>query len=150
IYKSSPVNYNPPLLLGAAQADSFLGPYLRLSNKPIFSFHTDQNHENDVEDPFVWHNGQHFELIMKDRYGKICGEEGGGIHAYSKDGIDWHLSKAVKAYSKTIRWNDGSISHPANFERPFLLFENGKLPHLFAATGAGTESCQLAGIWYMV
>jgi len=150
VYKSSPLNYNPPLLLGAAQADSFLGPYRRLSEKPIFSFHTDQNHENDVEDPFVCHNGQQFELIMKDRYGKICGEEGGGIHAYSKDGIDWHLSKSVKAYSKTIQWDDGTTSHQANFERPFLLFENGKPTHLFAATGDGSAPYQFERTWNMV
>ncbi|MGJ1411798.1 glycoside hydrolase family protein [Sphingobacterium thalpophilum] len=150
VYKSSPVNYNPPLLLGAAQADSFQGPYIRLADKPIFSFHTDQNHENDVEDPFVWHNGRHFELIMKDRYGKICGEEGGGIHAYSKDGIDWQLSAAVKAYSKVIRWNDGSVTHQANFERPFLLFDGGKPTHLFAATGDGTAPYQFERTWNMV
>jgi len=87
---------------------------------------------------------------MKDRYGKICGEEGGGIHAYSKDGIDWHFSKSVKAYSKTIQWDDGTTSHQANFERPFLLFENGKPTHLFAATGDGSAPYQFERTWNMV
>ncbi|MBK5719912.1 glycoside hydrolase family protein [Dysgonomonas sp. Marseille-P4677] len=150
MYKSSPVNSAPPLLLGVAEADHPLGEYKRLSDEPIFRFDTAANQDNDVEDPFVWHNGEFYELIMKDRFGHICGEEGGGIHATSKDGIDWKLSNPVKAYSRTVRWNDGSVTHQANFERPFLLIENGKPTHLFAATGAGSSPWNFERTWNMV
>lgn len=150
IYKSSPKDHNPPLMLGAAKADNFKGPYIRLSNNPIFSFHTENNKDNDVEDPFVWWNGKEYELIMKDRFGHICGEEGGGIHAFSADGVNWRLAKNVKAYSKEIKWDDGSTTHMANFERPFLLFENGKPTHLFAATGTGTVPYVFDRTWNMV
>ncbi|MBE8722127.1 hypothetical protein C4F40_15470 [Sphingobacterium sp. Ka21] len=150
IYKSSPVNYDPPLLLGAAMADSFHGPFHRLSDKPIFSFHSSEKADNDVEDPFVWWTGVRFELIMKDRFGHICGEEGGGIHAFSADGIQWVLSEPVKAYSRLIKWDDGTETVQANFERPFLLFENGKPTHLFAATGSGKGSYQFDRTWNMV
>src|SRR5690606_38310949 len=150
LYKSSPVNYDPPLLLGAAKAPSFKGPYHRLSDNPIFSFHNEQNADNDVEDPFVWWAGNRYELIMKDRFGHICGEEGGGIHAFSKDGIQWELSDPVKAYSRHIAWDDGTQTEQANFERPFLLFENGKPTHLFAATGSGPGSYQFDRTWNMV
>ncbi|MHC8950460.1 glycoside hydrolase family protein [Sphingobacterium hungaricum] len=149
MYKSSPKNYDPPLMLGAAMAKSFKEPYERLSDEPLFQFHSDGQMDNDVEDPFVWYNKDHYELIMKDRFGHICGEEGGGIHGTSKDGITWDLSKA-KAYSKTILWDDGSTTVQANFERPFLLFENGKATHFFAATGSGSRPYEFDRTWNMV
>lgn len=150
VYKSSAKDYNPPLLLGAAKAKTFRGPYERISENPIFSFHSDDKMDNDVEDPFVWWSGKRFELIMKDRFGHICAEEGGGIHAFSSDGIKWVLSDPVKAYSRHITWDDGSKTVQANFERPFLLFENGKPTHLFAATGDGDAAYQFNKTWNMV
>lgn len=150
MYKSSPVNSAPPLLLGVAEADDPLGEYRRLSDDPIFRFDTADNKDNDVEDPFVWHNGKYYELIMKDRFGHICGEDGGGIHATSENGIDWKLSDPVKAYSRKVKWTDGREVLQANFERPFLLFENGKPTHLFAATGIGPSPWNFEKTWNMV
>jgi hypothetical protein len=150
MYKSSAKNYDPPLLLGAAMAKDYKGPYKRLSDEPVFSFHSNAKKDNDVEDPFVWWAGDHYELIMKDRFGHICGEEGGGIHASSKDGVKWQLSNPVKAYSRHVKWDDGTTVNQANFERPFLLFENGKPTHLFAATGSGPAPYQVDRTWNMV
>lgn len=150
MYKSSSRDHTPPLLLGAAGAKQYDAVYERLSDKPVFSFHSKENMDNDVEDPFVWWSGRQYELIMKDRFGHICGEEGGGIHATSKNGINWKLSSPVKAYSRTVKWNDGTTTHQANFERPFLLFENGKPTHLFAATGSGPRPYEVDKTWNMV
>ncbi|MFC6102115.1 glycoside hydrolase family protein [Olivibacter domesticus] len=150
MYKSSQKDHNPPLLLGAAGARSFQGPYERLADKPLFEFHSKGQMDNDVEDPFVWWANDHYELIMKDRFGHICGEEGGGIHARSKDGIKWKLADPIKAYSRHILWEDGSKTRQANFERPFLLFEDGKPTHLFAATGSGSRPYELENSWNMV
>jgi hypothetical protein len=150
MYKSSEKDYNPPLLLGAAKAKSFRGPYERLSDKPIFQFQKPGEADSDVEDPFVWYEKDHFELIMKDRFGHICGEEGGGIHAKSKDGINWNLATPLKAYSRTVKWDDGTTTHQGNFERPFLLFEDGVATHLFAATGSGSKPYQLERSWNLV
>lgn len=150
IYKSSQESSRPPLLLGAAEATHPQGAYRRLSDKPIFRFDTDANQDNDVEDPFVWWSGNQYELIMKDRFGHICGEDGGGVHATSKDGIDWNLSNPVKAYSREIRWSDGTLTMQANFERPFLLFEDGVPTHLFAATGTGPSPWNFEKTWNMV
>lgn len=151
MYKSSSKNWDPPLLLGAAMSkNGYKGPYERLSNDPVFAFHSSNKMDNDVEDPFVWWAGDHYELIMKDRFGHICGEEGGGIHAVSKNGVDWKLSDPVKAYSRNIKWSDGTEARMANFERPFLLFENGKPTHLFAATGTGPAMYQVDKTWNMV
>ncbi|AHF14817.1 glycoside hydrolase family protein [Niabella soli] len=151
MYKSSPKGPEPPLMLGAAiSKNGYNGPYERLSDGPLFDFKSTKDKESDVEDPFVWWNKDHYELIMKDRFGHICGEEGGGIHATSKNGVDWKLSSPVKAYSRTIKWNDGTVTHQANFERPFLLFENGSPTHLFAATGSGPKPYEVDKTWNMV
>lgn len=150
MYKSSPVSSAPPLLLGVAEASDPLGEYKRLSDEPIFRFDTAANKDNDVEDPFIWHNGKYYELIMKDRFGHICGEEGGGVHATSEDGVKWKLSDPVKAYSRNVRWDNGTETHQANFERPFLLLDNGKPTHLFAATGKGSSPWNFEETWNMV
>jgi hypothetical protein len=150
IYKSSQVSSRPPLLLGAAEATHPQGSYRRLSDRPIFRFDTADNQDNDVEDPFVWWAGDHYELIMKDRFGHICGEEGGGVHATSANGVDWELSDPVKAYSRKITWSDHTTTLQANFERPFLLFEDGKPTYLFAATGTGLSPWNFEKTWNMV
>lgn len=150
MYKSSTGSSAPPLLLGVAEADSPRGEYRRLSDDPIFRFDTAENQDNDVEDPFVWFNGEEYELIMKDRFGHICGEEGGGVHATSPDGVNWTLSDPVKAYSKTIAWDNGTTTHQANFERPFLLMEDGVPAYFFAATGTGPSPWNFEKTWNMV
>lgn len=125
MYKSSPISSAPPLLLGVAESNEPYGEYKRLSDNPIFRFDTKANNDNDVEDPFVWYNGKGYDLIMKDRFGHICGEEGGGVHATSANGIDWKLSSPVKAYSRTVRWDNGLTTLQANFERRFRSIEKG-------------------------
>ncbi|NLI64230.1 MAG: hypothetical protein GX367_05795 [Bacteroidales bacterium] len=149
VYKSSSFSSAPPLMLGITEAKKPLGKYKRLTDEPIFRF---DNHtkDNDVEDPFVWHNGEYFELIMKDRFGHICGEDGAGLHATSQDAIQWHLSNPVKAYSRTVQWNDGTQTIQANLERPFLLIEEGKPTHLFLATGEGESPWNFKRTWNMV
>jgi len=150
IYKSSTDGLTPPLLLGSSLAASMEGPYKRISEEPIFSFDTSETNENDVEDPFVWWVDDHYELIMKDRYGHICGERGGGLHAFSADGVHWELAPKPLAYSKNILWDDGRTIHHNHFERPSLLIEDGVPTHLFAATGLGPKEWSFTKTWNMV
>ncbi|AWX43654.1 hypothetical protein HME9304_00645 [Flagellimonas maritima] len=139
VYKSA--SHKSGLLkLGLATADKYDGEYYRLSDEPIFDFNNevddmDANDTKHVEDPYMWYNGNSFELIMKDMTGSIAGEKGGGIHATSQDGIDWKISTPPKAYSKEVLWNDGVKTMQARFERPQLLIENGRPTHMFIATG---------------
>ena len=150
LYKSSTNGLTPPLLLGASKAFNMLGPYERIKDDPIFNFDVKETNENDVEDPFVWWANDHYELIMKDRFGYICGERGGGIHAKSKDGINWELATNPLAYSKNILWDNGKRVYQNHFERPFLLLEDGKPTHLFAATGVGPKEWEFEKSWNMV
>jgi hypothetical protein len=135
IYKSSS-GEGGKLRLGAAMAEHYDAPYERLKDGPIFDFGASGDH---VEDPYVWHNGSSFELIMKDMNGGICGERFGGVHAVSNDGINWDVSKQPLAYSRTVRWNDGSVTLQGHVERPQLLIRDGQPTHFFAATANGTS-----------
>ncbi len=147
IYKS--VAFDRDLLrLGVAYADQYGGPYRRLRDEPILRFDETGDH---VEDPYVWRSQGRYEMIMKDMNGGICGERGGGIHATSDDGVEWTVSDPPMAYSRHVRWSDGSVTSQAAFERPQLLVKDGRPTHLFAATGTGPDLWQFAEpTWNMV
>lgn len=121
--------------LGAAVADNPRGPYQRLSDQPILQFDAIQG---DVEDPCIW-LGQDggYEMIMKDMTGRIGGEPCGGIHACSDDGVHWEIADPARAYSRTVRWDDGRYTTQDFLERPQMLIQDGRPTHLFMATGIG-------------
>lgn len=145
IYKS--VRYRGDLLrLGVTKSIHFEGPYNRLKDEPIFTFDDTGNH---VEDPYVWYSNGHFELLMKDMEGGICGEKGGGIHAISKNGVDWTISKPSLAYSRTVLWNNGKTTKQGFLERPQLLIQDDKPTHLFLAT-ADRLGEEITRAWNMV
>ena len=121
------------LRLGCTCAATLGAPFERLSDEPVLTFSGDEF----VEDPYVWHNGEHYELIAKDIHGGICGEVHAGIHAHSADGIAWTLCEPPKAYSRTIYWDNGTVTNQGCVERPQLLIQDGVPTHLFAATGDG-------------
>lgn len=128
IYKSIR-DGNPNFQLGIATAPAPEGPYTRVSDQPIFPF--------DCEDPYIWWQNGSYHVIMKDFKGILCGEKDAGAYANSEDGIHWILPKNPRAYSRTIRWQDGSSSTHGNFERPSLLIQDGQPTHLFAAISSG-------------
>jgi len=49
----------------------------------------------------------------------------------------WALSNPPKAYSRRVRWDDGSVTEQGALERPQLLLQEGRPTHLFAAAGDG-------------
>jgi len=114
--------------LGVAKAEKLGAPFERIRDE-YMNFH--------VEDPYVWWNGHEYEMIAKDQSGELTNEYQAGIHATSKNGIDWTVSKPAKAYSRTITWDDGTSVNLGSFERPQLLLENGKPVCLYCATGDG-------------
>jgi hypothetical protein len=148
IYKARRYNGNihGMMTIGAAWADHYEAPFRILSEDPVFppsQFH--------LEDPFIWKTEAGYELIAKDMDGHVCGERHAGIHALSSDGLHWDLGSAPKAYSRTVHFDDGSRIVMGNLERPFLLFQEGKPTHLFAATADGSGGFQNAShTWNMV
>ncbi|MDF2922263.1 MAG: glycosyl hydrolase family 43 [Paenibacillaceae bacterium] len=133
------------MTIGAAWAPHYEGPYTVLQETPVFP------EEFHLEDPFVWKTERGYELIAKDMDGNLCGEMHAGIHAVSPDGLDWRLSNTPMAYSRTIRWEDGTIRTMGSFERPFLLFQEGRPTHLFAATADGPGGfANASNTWNMV
>ena len=155
LYKSA-ADQQGLLKLGVTGANHFEGPYKRLADQPIFEFEENEGlpkkDQKHLEDPYIWWSDDHFELIMKDMNGNICGEKGGGIYATSADGIHWQISEPAQAYSRLVLWDDGSLVQQAAFERPQLLIQKGKPTHLFAATGKNAEDAywKFDETWNMV
>ena len=131
-YKSAR-HHKAKLEYGMAVADQPEGPYRRLAEAPIFQFPGNEH----IEDAYLWHNGQFYEIVMKDMAGGLSGEPHAGIHATSPDGLKWTLSEPALAYSRKLLWEDGSRTEQGNLERPQLLIEDGRPTHIFFATTEG-------------
>lgn len=120
--------------LGLATAPSWDRPLQRVGDGPLFEFDAEGA---SVEDPFIWHDGARFQLLMKDMEGRLCGEVHAGLSAWSDDAVRWHFRKGAVAYSRRVLWDDGVTTEQGNLERPSLLFdERGEATHFFAATAA--------------
>ncbi len=133
LYKSIEA-WRCPIRYGIAGAARFDAPYERLSNTP---FDPLRDPSLSYEDAFVWQEDGMFNMIFNDMTGRITGEDHAGAHALSEDGVNWQLADPPKAYSRTVRWSDGTITNQGSFERPQLLLQHGRPTHLFAATGDG-------------
>lgn len=121
------------MMIGLASADTPMGPYRVLTDRPLFS----KENLGEIEDPFVWYQNHAYHMIAKDMHGTLCGEYHGGIHAVSEDGKKWIPAANPLAYSRTIQWDDGTIQTLGSMERPSLLIENGRPTHFFAAVADG-------------
>lgn len=119
--------------LGLATTNSPDNPFVKYSDKPV----VDPGEGLNIEDPCVFWNGDCYEMVCKDLTGKITGEFHAGVHLVSADGVNWQLTPHPKAWSRTIKWDDGSVTTQASIERPFILMQNGQPTHLFAATADG-------------
>ncbi len=147
MYKSTHSN-SGPIQYGVAQAASLYAPFERLGADAPITF-TDPS--LSYEDAYIWHQYGCFHMIFNDLTGKITGEDHAGAYARSEDGIVWELAANPKAYSRTIRWEDGSESLQGSFERPQLLIEEGRPTHLFAATANGPGGfAKATHTWNMV
>ncbi len=120
--------------LGLAKATAWDQPFTRVLEKPLFEF---DEKKASVEDPFFWHDGTQFNMLMKDMEGHLCGEKHAGLFATSKDAIHWNFKLNEVAYSRKVKWSDGSKTTQGNLERPSLLFnDQGQPSHFYCATAA--------------
>ena len=95
-----------------------------------------------IEDPFLWHDRAEnkFCLIAKNESDAVTGECRSGFYAQSDDCIHFEIAPAPKAYSRKIKWQDGTETEQINLERPSLLLdESGEPTHLFCASGNGEQ-----------
>ena len=153
IYKSR-WGLGQPLMLGVAVADAPDGPFERLTDDPILNFDDPDLH---VEDPYLWYDSRRnkFCALIKDdckngSYG-ITGEWGSGFYAESDDCIHFEIPDRTKAYSRRVRWHDGTESVQCNLERASLLFDdNGNPTHLFCASGDGSEPYNFNGRTFII
>lgn len=99
-------------------------------DKPLFG-------DVSLEDPFIWLENNKYYMIAKDMTGNVCGERQSGIFAESDDGLEWKLHYGEKSYVRTIKYEDGSEKTLGNMERPFILFDNGKMTDIYFASSDG-------------
>ena len=137
-YKSGrdPDTHGWPVILkyGMLAADG-LGPeFTRFSDEPLFSF---DDAGVRIEDAFMWYEDGVYQMLINDLTGKITGEDHAGVHAFSRDLKRWAIAPAPKAYSRTVSWDDGSVTTQGSLERPQLLIETGRPTHLILATADG-------------
>ncbi len=138
-------NAHGRMTIGVAAADHFQGKYRVLKNEPLFP------PEIHIEDPFIWRTQEGYELIAKDMEGNICGEKHGGIHAFSKDGLNWEVLIGRLSYSRKVKWDDGKEEVMGNLERPFILFQENRPTHMFFATADGSGGfAGASNTWNMV
>lgn len=121
------------MMLGLARAPHYLGPYQVVGDGPLFG----PEQVGELEDPFVWQTPTGYALVAKDMTGAVVGEKHAGVLAVSADGERWQLAAQPKAWSRTLRFSDGSQRTMGQLERPFVLFEQGRPTFLFAAAGDG-------------
>ena len=119
--------------IGVATAPTFDGKYTVIGDEPLFSL----EHFGEVEDPHLWSDNDGYHMVAKDQRGEITGNAGDGLLAHSKDGINWVVDENPKAYTKTVKWNNGKTITQGQLERPFVFVENGKPTHIFFATMDG-------------
>ena len=138
--------HKPKMELGAVIADRFDGDYTaKRTSAPMI--------DHIVEDPFIWHDEDGYNIMVKDMSGGFCGELMGGIHGLSSDGMHWEFEKNSLFYSRNVLWDDGVVREMGNLDRPFILFEDGKPTHVFFATSNGKDGsgfCGASKTWVMV
>ncbi len=121
--------------LKAARADHYLGPYQLVDDDFLFDYTTLS--DAGLEDPYIWKSKKGYEMVVKDMGSRVSGQRHGGLHAVSEDGRKWRFSDPPNAYSRTLKWDDGSITEQGMLERPQVLVENGIPTHIYFATGDG-------------
>ena len=123
------------MALSVAFADRYDGTYHVLVDEPLFT-----NDNGILEDPFIWRTDTGYAMIAKDWKGQYTKSIGDGVYGTSPDGIHWTIEPHT-AYTCDIPWEDGTIHHVGNMDRPFILFDDDhQATHLFAATNDGSEA----------
>jgi len=112
--------------MGIAVAKNVNGPYKKIKENPVVSF---AHLNKQVEDAYVFYYKNKFYMIMRDM---------GVFHPHvglileSDDGINW--SEPKLGYKTNKDYFGGTVQR---FERPQILFKDGKPTYLFLALMGG-------------
>ena len=112
--------------IGHAVAEKPEGPYVKHPDNPIMDYG-----DADFEDPFVWHDGERFHMLVHDL---SVYEHGAGLYFQSFDGVHW--SDPAKGYpsTKTMYGLEQRLEEPAVLfgpdGEPEYLFCNRSWPEL--------------------
>lgn len=128
--------------IGVAIADHWEGPYRDPPGNPLLSY---VDRGLDIEDPYAFYYRGRFYMIAEDRTGiaetkqapTSKPQEGGvrpGLFYESADGFRWGAPKIG------YMTNDFYMREPRErFERPQILWKDGKPAYLFLAASGGTH-----------
>lgn len=133
LYKST-THDRDTLKYGVARARQFRGPYERVGDAPI---KWSDDPKISYEDAFIWREDGEYRMIFNDMTGRLTGEDHAGGYATSPDGLSWKIGYTPKAYSRRVRWDDGTETVQGSLERPQLLIQDGRPTHLICATADG-------------
>lgn len=114
-------------------ASSFRGPY-RVANDNVWP-------KCKLEDFYFFKHEGKYHVVCEDAVAGVTGHDDWGAHLVSENGIDdWKKAAPSFVYDKTIRWDDGTVFHPARRERPWFIVEDGKITCLFNAVFDGNNT----------
>lgn len=122
---------------GLAIAQKLDGPYIKYKGNPVIDFSSRPNNAQ-LEDAFVWTDKGRINMLARDM--GIFNHEY-GLLMQSKNGFRW--DEAQIAYYDAAHYGIKQPDPPSylkkygRFERPQLLFQNGKPTYLFTASQGG-------------
>lgn len=112
--------------IGVAFSDKIEGPYKKYEHNPVVNFGA----LGQVEDPYVFRYKKRYYMISRDM-GVINPRS--GLLMTSKDGLKWE--NVQLGYKKSSWYFEGE--QPQRFERPQVLFQNGRPTYLFLSLKGG-------------
>ena len=110
------------MTIGVATAKRLEGPYHKHPGNPVVAIEGES-----VEDPFVWHDGSRFNMIVS-RLGHC---DPAGYLLTSDDGLEWSTPRPAYPSAESF------LGRAQRLEEPNLLFDaDGRPTHLFNVLGA--------------
>jgi hypothetical protein len=122
---------------GLAISDKLEGPYIKYDGNPVIDF-SGRGNNTQLEDAFVWLDKGRFKMLARDM-GVFNHQY--GLYMESKNGKKW--SEPEIGYFNAEYYHIDQPSPPkylnkyGRFERPQLLFQNGKPTYMFTTSQGG-------------
>lgn len=134
---------------GLAIADDLEGPYVKHAGNPVIDF-SSRGNNTQFEDAFVWQDRKKKKMLARDM--GIFNHEN-GIIMESKDGLKWDDPKIAYYEANKYIQQPPAPAHLkkyGRFERPQLLFQNGKPTYLFTTSQGGKHMTSSSFIFKII